>query len=232
MEGMFCYQCEQAAGGSGCTKVGVCGKTPETAALQDLIVYGLKGMAFWANLARQKGAVDRDLDVHMIEGLFTTVTNVDFDPANLVNVAQKTVQMRDKAKALFEKANGGPFQGTVPEAAGNWQMPADQEGAVQLGLRHGVKEPGIDPDVKSAKDILLYGCKGMAAYADHAHILGKDDDAIYGFLHKALAAMLDESLGLMDYVNLSMECGQTNITCMGLLNSAHKEHYQAPRRPR
>ena len=228
MEGMFCYQCEQAAGGSGCTKVGVCGKTPETAALQDLIVYGLKGMAFWANLARQKGAVDRDLDVHMIEGLFTTVTNVDFDPANLVNVAQKTVQMRDKAKALFEKANGGPFQGTVPEAAGNWQMPADQEGAVQLGLRHGVKEPGIDPDVKSAKDILLYGCKGMAAYADHAHILGKDDDAIYGFLHKALAAMLDESLGLMDYVNLSMECGQTNITCMGLLNSAHKEHYQAP----
>ncbi len=228
MEEMFCYQCEQAAQGTGCTKVGVCGKQPDVAALQDLIVWGLKGMAFWAHKAREKGAVDSGVDVHMIEALFSTVTNVDFSPENLAKVAQKTVQMRDKAKALFEKANGGPFTGEVPEAAGAWKLPAGLGDMVKLGRQHGVKDPSIDPDVKSAQDILLYGCKGMAAYADHAHILGKDDKEIYGFIHKALAAMLDKGLGLMDFVNLSMECGQTNIKCMGLLNAAHIERFQAP----
>ncbi|MEJ2698364.1 MAG: hydroxylamine reductase, partial [Desulfuromonadales bacterium] len=123
MEEMFCYQCEKAAGGTGCTKVGVCGKTPEAAAIQDLIVWGLKGMGFWADMARQKGAVDRDIDVHMIEAMFSTVTNVDFDPNTLTAVAQKTAQMRDRAQQVFETANGGPFQGDVPEAARAWTAP-------------------------------------------------------------------------------------------------------------
>ncbi|NIQ98149.1 MAG: hydroxylamine reductase [Desulfuromonadales bacterium] len=225
---MFCYQCEQAAQGTGCTKIGVCGKTPEAAALQDLIVWGLKGMAFWAHMAREKGEIDRDIDVHMIEALFSTVTNVDFDPENLSKVAAKTVDMRDRAKALFEKANGGPYSGDVPEAAQDWQLPGSIDQMVQLGRQHGVKDPSIDPDVKSAQDILLYGCKGMSAYADHAHILGRDDDEIYGFLHKAMAAMLDKNLGLMDFVNLSMECGKMNIQCTGLLNEAHTDAYQHP----
>ncbi|WP_221252449.1 hydroxylamine reductase [Desulfuromonas versatilis] len=225
---MFCFQCEQAAGGTGCTKIGVCGKQPDVAALQDLIVFGLKGVAFWAHKAREKGAIDRDIDVHMIEALFTTVTNVDFDPASCAKVAQKTVQMRDKARALFEKANGGPFKGDVPAAAGDWKLPAGQAEMVALGRKHGVKAFHSDPDVNSVQNILLYGCKGMAAYADHAHILGKDDPKIYGFIHKALASMLDAKLGLMDFVGLCMECGKTNIDCMGLLNKAHIEKYQAP----
>ena len=228
MEEMFCYQCEQAAGGTGCTKIGVCGKTPEVAALQNLIVYGLQGMAFWAHQARAKGAVDPAIDLHLIEALFTTVTNVDFDPASCAAVAQKTVQMRDAARALFEKANGGPFSGEVPAAAGNWTLPAGREAQVALGKEKGVKTYNSDPDVNSVQNILLYGCKGMAAYADHAHILGKDDPAIYAFLHKALAAIAESKGGLMDFVSLCMECGKTNIDCMGLLSSAHKEHYQTP----
>ncbi len=228
MEEMFCYQCEQAAGGTGCTKIGVCGKTPEVAALQNLIVYGLQGMAFWANQARAKGAVDPAIDLHLIEALFTTVTNVDFDPDSCAAVAQKTVKMRDVARALFEKANGGPFAGKVPEAAGNWALPAVREEQVALGKAKGVKTYNSDPDVNSVQNILLYGCKGMAAYADHAHILGKDDPAIYAFIHKALAAIAENQGGLMDFVGLCMECGKTNIDCMGLLNSAHKEHYQTP----
>lgn len=228
MEEMFCFQCEQAAGGTGCTKIGVCGKTPEVAALQDLIVYGLKGMAFWAHKLREQRTIDRDIDVHMIEALFTTVTNVDFDPESCAEVAHKTVKMRDVAKTLFEEANGGPYTGEVPEAAGDWTLPATVEEMVKLGRKHGVRNFSSDPDIISVQNILLYGCKGMAAYADHAHILGKDDANIYGFFHKALASMLDPKLGLMDFVTLCMECGKTNIDCMGLLNKAHIENYQSP----
>ena len=228
MEEMFCFQCEQAAGGTGCTKVGVCGKQPDVAALQDLIVWSLQGMAFWANKAREKGAIDRDVDVHMVEALFSTVTNVDFDAGSLAQVAQKTVRMRDQARTLFEQANGGPLQGEPPAAAGNWSLPANLAEMVKLGRDHGVKTFNSDPDINSVQNILLYGCKGMAAYADHAHILGSDDDEIYGFLHKALAAIAESTSGLMDYVNLCMECGQTNIKCMGLLNKAHTDHYQHP----
>jgi len=228
MEEMFCYQCEQAAGGTGCTKIGVCGKTPEAAAIQDLIVWGLKGMGFWADQARQKGAVDRDIDVHMIEALFSTVTNVDFDPETLTKVAQKTALMRDRAQQLFEKASGGPFPGEVPEAARPWAPPATAAQAEAEGRKHPVKDPAIDPDVHSVQQILIYGCKGMSAYADHAHILGRDDDEIYGFLHKAMAATLDRSKGLMDFVGLAMECGKMNIKCTGLLNEAHCQRFQPP----
>ncbi len=227
MEETFCYQCEQTASGTGCTKIGVCGKTPEVVALQDLIIYGLKGMAYWAQLARYAGKNDPTIDLHMLEALFTTVTNVDFDPDNLVKATQKTVKMRDQARLLFEQTSGtSPVQ--IPDAARNWQLPESPEAILKLARLHGVKELGVDLDVKSAKDILLYGCKGMAAYADHAHILGSDNGEIYAFMHKALASMLDERLDLMDYVNLSMECGQMNIKCMELLNEAHKQHYQAP----
>ena len=228
MEAMFCYQCEQAAQGTGCTQIGVCGKPPDVAALQDLIVWGLKGVAFWANMAREKGAIDRDVDVHMVEALFSTVTNVDFDPDNLAGVAEKTVAMRDRAMAMYEKAAGGPYDAAIPEAAQKWQLAASIEKMVKQGRQHGVKEADKDPDIKSVQDLLLYGCKGMSAYADHAHILGSDDDAIYGFIHKALAAILDDNLGLMDYVNLAMECGQMNIQCTGLLDKAHTDHYQNP----
>ena len=228
MEEMFCYQCEQAAGGTGCTKMGVCGKNPEGGASQDLIVWGLKGMAFWADQARQKGAADRDLDVHMIEAMFSTVTNVDFDPESLTRVAQKTSKMRDRAQQLFEKANGGPFAGEVPAAAKPWSPPATAAQAEAEGRKHPVKDPSIDPDVHSVQQILIYGCKGMSAYADHAHILGRDDEEIYGFLHKAMAATIDRSKGLMDFVGLAMECGKMNIKCTGLLNAAHTDRFQAP----
>jgi len=228
MEDMFCYQCEQAAGGTGCTKVGVCGKQPDAAALQDLIVYGLKGMAFWAHLARQKGAKDPEVDLHMVEDLFSTVTNVDFDPESLAEVAGKTVAMRNRAHEMYEKANGAAFQGSMPEAAKKWEANSTLEGLVSQGRQHGVKDPSIDPDVHSVQQMLIYGCKGMAAYCDHAHILGYEGDEIYAFLHKAMAATLDKNLGLMDFVGLCMECGETNLKCTGLLNRAHTDHYGHP----
>jgi hydroxylamine reductase len=227
MEEMFCYQCEQAAGGTGCTKIGVCGKTPEAAALQDLIVHLVKGVSFWAHQARQRGAVDPEVNVFTVEALFSTVTNVDFDPESLARVARQCAAMRERAQRLCEQA-GGSFAGEVPAAARPWTPPPTVAAMVEEGRRHPVRTPAIDPDVHSVQQIVLYGCKGMSAYADHAHILGRDDDAIYAFIHKALAATLDPKLGLMDFVGLAMECGKVNIECTGLLNQAHCERYGQP----
>nr|WP_305041435.1 hydroxylamine reductase [Geoalkalibacter sp.] len=225
---MFCYQCEQAAQGTGCTKVGVCGKQPDVAALQDLLVHSLKGVAFWGDLARQKGAKDAKIDRFMIEGLFTTVTNVDFDAEEVAKFVRQSVEMRRQAQTLFEKANGAPYAGAVPEAASDWQPAATTAELVRQGERHGVQDPSIDADVKSVQEILIYGIKGYAAYADHAYILGYQDDAIYAFTHKALAATLDKSLGLMDFVGLAMECGKINLITMELLNKAHTDTYGHP----
>ncbi|MDW7756712.1 MAG: hydroxylamine reductase [Desulfuromonadales bacterium] len=219
---MFCYQCEQTANGTGCTKIGVCGKQPDVAALQDLLVYGLKGVAFYANEARKAGKKDAEVDRFMLEGLFTTVTNVDFDAEVIVKILKKCAQMRDKAKAL-----AGPVAGNVPEAA-QWQPAADTAGLVEQGEAHGVMSNGVDPDVKSVQEILIYGMKGYAAYADHALILGRESDEIYAFTHKALAATLDKSLGLMDFVTLALECGRINLVTMELLNKAHTDAYGHP----
>jgi hydroxylamine reductase len=223
-ENMFCYQCEQAAQGTGCTKIGVCGKQPDVAALQDLLIYGLKGVAFWADLARAKGAKDQTIDRFMLDGLFTTVTNVDFDAETIENLVRRCAEVKDQAKALFEKANGGPFAGVVPAPAA-WRPAAD---LVKQGEEHGVKEDGIDPDVKSVQEIIIYGIKGYAAYAHHALMLEREADEIYAFTHKALAATLDRSLGLMDFVGLAMECGRINLVTMELLNKAHTDQYGHP----
>ena len=221
MSDMFCFQCEQAANG-GCTKIGVCGKQPDVAALQDLLVYGLKGVAFWANEARKAGKKDVEVDRFMIEGLFTTVTNVDFDAEAIAKILCKCGTMLNKAKAL-----AGSVSGAIPEAA-QWQPAATTAALVAQGAAHGVKSDPIDPDVKSVQEIVVYGIKGYAAYADHALILGRESDEIYAFTHKALAATLDKSLGLMDFVTLAMECGRINLVTMELLNKAHTDTYGHP----
>ncbi len=226
MSNMFCYQCEQAANG-GCTKIGVCGKQPDVAALQDLLVYAMKGIAFWADKAREKGAKDAEIDRFMLDGLFTTVTNVDFSAEEVAKLVRQGAGLRDKAQALYEKANGGASQGNVPEAAKPFTAGTTAE-LVALGEKHGVKDDSIDPDVKSVQEILIYGMKGYAAYAHHALVIGLDNDEIYDFTHKALAATLDKSLGLMDFVGLAMECGKINLTTMELLDKANTDKYGHP----
>jgi hydroxylamine reductase len=220
---MFCYQCEQAAKGTGCTVIGVCGKQPEVAALQDLLVFTLKGIAFWADQARNQGKKDQEIDRFMIDGLFTTVTNVDFDATAVSKFIVEGVRLRDKARQL-----AGPYNGNVPAAAQAWILPGSIDEQVKLGELHGIKDYAVDPDVHSVREIIIYGLKGYAAYADHARILGKESDEIYAFTHKALAAQLDDNLGLMEYVGLAMETGRINYVTMQLLNQAHVEAYGHP----
>jgi hydroxylamine reductase len=226
---MFCHQCEQAAKGIGCDVSGVCGKNPEVAALQDNLLYGLKGLAFFASKARNLDAKDPAIDKFLVEGLFATVTNVDFDPARLTALIKQCFEIKEKAKDLYESAfkekNGllvAPEFSTGPAA---WK-PADD--FVKQGEQYGIKAIHEDTDIRSAIEILTYGLKGMAAYADHARILGREDEEVNAFFPKALAATADKSLGLMDYVGLSMECGRVNLKVMGLLNEGHVEHYGHP----
>ncbi|TYP00116.1 hydroxylamine reductase [Geothermobacter ehrlichii] len=225
---MFCYQCETAAKGIGCDKVGVCGKQPTTSDLQDLLVHALKGIGFWADLAREKGASDNAIDRFVIEALFTTVTNVDFDDDSVAKVIAEAVGYREQARALFEKANGGAYTGQIPEAAQNWEFPADRAAQLALAQLHGVKDPNVDADIQSIRSTILFGVKGYAAYADHAIILERESDEIYAFTHKALSKLLDDSLGLMDYVELALETGRINLLAMELLNKAHTDRYGHP----
>ena len=227
---MFCNQCEQAANGVGCNISGVCGKKPDVAALQDLLLYSLKGIALYAAKAREHDARDAAIDRFVVEGLFTTVTNVDFDAGHIEKIIRKSIIVRDQAKTLYEQAclakGAAPAAVTAPHAS--WAPAADQAGLVRQGEEHGLSTLHVNDDIRSVIEILLLGLKGMAAYMDHALILGKSDEEVLAFFHKALAATTDANLGLMDFVGLSMECGKHNITTMGILNAGHVENYGHP----
>jgi hydroxylamine reductase len=232
MKEMFCYQCEQTANCTGCTKFGVCGKDPETAALQDLLIYGLEGLSQYAHRARQLGAADHDLDLFAVKVLFTTVTNVNFDPQRLADLVKELAFKRDKAKALYETASEKK-QGKKPEVLEGpaaWQPAADYAGLLQQG-----REAGIDkaiekfgPDVAGLMQLIVYGLKGTAAYAEHSQILGQEDDAVYAFFHEALAFLAQDKFELNDLVALALRVGEVNLRVMELLDTANTGTYGHP----
>ena len=228
--GMFCNQCEQAANGVGCNISGVCGKKPDVAALQDLLLYALKGIALYATKARELGAKDDAIDLFVVEGLFTTVTNVDFSSDHIEKAVRRAVDIRAKAKALYEQACAakGVAPAAVTAGQATWTPAQDQAGLVRQGEEHGITSLHVNEDIRSVIEILTYGLKGMAAYMDHALILGRSDEEVLAFFHRALAATTDTTLGLMDFVGLCMECGKHNITTMGILNAGHVETYGHP----
>ncbi len=224
---MFCYQCEQTAKGEGCTKVGVCGKQPDAAAMQDLLVLALVGLAQPAVEARSLGiTVDREIGVFTSEALFSTLTNVNFDPARFVPFLKKAVEYREQLAAKV-KARGG--KAAYPGEASAFRPAGTIPELVAQGEKAGVKSyPGANADVVSLKHTFLFGMKGIAAYADHAQILGQEDDAVYAFLHKGLAALADESLDLSACLGLVLECGKTNLRAMELLDAGNTGRYGHP----
>ncbi len=190
---MFCYQCEQAAKGVGCTVQGVCGKNPEVAALQDLLIYSLQGLSQVAVAGRQVGVSDREVNVFTVKAAFATLTNVDFDPQRFVQLIQQGVQLRDGLKAKVKAAGG---KADFPAGPASFTPGADQAAMLQQAEAVGLKSyPAADPDVLSLKHTLLFGIKGVAAYADHAEILGQEDDKVYAFVHEGLAATAGQGPG-------------------------------------
>ncbi|OIN96786.1 MAG: hydroxylamine reductase [Deltaproteobacteria bacterium CG1_02_45_11] len=223
---MFCYQCEQTAKGEGCTKIGVCGKQPEVAALQDLLVYALKGLSLYATEGRKVGVNDREVNVFTCEAVFATLTNVDFDPERFVHLLNRCVELRKSLKGKVAAAGG---KVDFAHAAATLKLESALDGLVKQGEAVGIKsEPDIDPDIHSLKWILTYGIKGVAAYADHAQILGQADDKVYEFVHKGLAATLNNDLSLDEWVGLVLKCGEINLRAMELLDAANTGKYGHP----
>ncbi|MDD5686617.1 MAG: hydroxylamine reductase [Elusimicrobia bacterium] len=229
---MFCRQCEQTAGGKGCTIQGVCGKTSDTAILQDLLLHSLKGIGVYGKMADELKAEDAEVDKFIVEGLFTTVTNVNFNPEQLQKIILKSYDIKEKIKKLFlgayKKKYKKTFSGRLPEAA-EWSPENSINGLVEQGKKVGVlSNPGLNEDIRSLREILLYGLKGMAAYADHAIILGSSNKAINIFFHKGLAALVDDSLSSNDLIELIMEFGKVNLSCLEMLDKAHTEYFGNP----
>lgn len=222
---MFCYQCEQTAKGEGCTKSGVCGKQPDVAALQDLLVHTLAELSHCAVQGRKVGVVDHDMNVFTVKALFATLTNVDFDPERFVELINKCVTLRDTLKEKVVAAGG-----KVDFPGGSSIKPektieglAKQGEAVSLDAK-----PGADPDIRSLKHTLLFGIKGVAAYADHAQILGQEDQKVYDFIYDALNALLTANMPLGDWLALVLKCGEINLRAMELLDAANTGAYGHP----
>ena len=224
---MFCYQCEQTAKGTGCTVQGVCGKDPEAAALQDLLIHADEGIGWYAHRAAEGGAHDSEVDTFVVQSLFSTITNVDFDSGRLEKLVYRAAEIKEKARALLE-SSGGSVPDEIPAAA-KWEPADSREGLLKQAKKVGLMaDPKKNEDLRSLENLLLFGIKGVSAYADHAHILGKDSDDIYGFIHKALSALAEGNLGADALVALNMECGKINIATMELLSQAHREHFGVP----
>jgi hydroxylamine reductase len=223
---MFCYQCEQTAKGEGCTVVGVCGKQPGVAALHDLLIHSLKGLSLYAVEGRKVGVIDREVNVFTAEALFSTVTNVNFDPQRFVALINRSVELREQLKGKV-KAAGDKVD--FKEDAATFNPDSTLEGLVKQGEKVGLKsDPAIDPDILSLQHTLLFGLKGIAAYLDHAQILGQEDDAVYAFIHEALAAMLRKDLKLNDWLELVLKGGAASVRAMELLDAANTGTYGHP----
>jgi hydroxylamine reductase len=222
---MFCYQCEQTAG-SACTKYGVCGKSPDVAVLQDLLIYITKGVSYVAVEGKKYGVTPPSLSRFIAEAVFSTLTNVNFDADRLVNLINDAVERREKLKKKIALA-GGPID--YSEAAACIIPAATTEDMIKQGAEVGVMmNPDLNPDIRSLQEILVYGLKGVAAYVDHAAILGQEDETVYEFIYEALAATLDPTKSADEMVGLVLKCGEVNLRAMELLDAGNTGKYGHP----
>lgn len=223
---MFCYQCEQTAKGEGCTKVGVCGKQPDVAALQDLLVYTLCELSLYAVEGRKMGITDKEINVFTVEALFGTLTNVDFDPDRLAKLIKRSVALRDVLKVKIKEA-GGKVDDI--ERLTDFKPETTIDGLVRQGESKALTtDRDGKVDIRSLQHTLLFGVKGIAAYAYHAQLLGQEDDVVYAFIHEALSALLRDGLELNEWLSMVLKCGEINLKVMELLDAANTGAYGHP----
>ncbi len=219
---MFCFQCQEAAKGTGCTVRGVCGKTDEVSNLQDLLMHTLKGIAVYSSALREAGQVNLP-DRFMVEGMFVTITNANFDAKAITARITEGLKIRNSLKA---RAEGLGLQVAFADTdAASWQ--ADEPMYELIAPKVGVLTT-TNEDIRSLRELLIYGLKGMAAYTEHAHNLGFADDAIFAFLEKGLVATLNPGLGAGELTALVLECGKFGVSAMALLDKANTTRYGNP----
>ncbi len=216
---MFCYQCQETAGCKGCTVVGVCGKQPDVAAMQDLLVWVTKGICAVTTRLREEGRAVADEVNHLVtENLFTTITNANFDKAAIEKRIEKTLEMKT---ALWEQLER---RDNLPEAAGWTGEPSEFiKKASEAGVLIGQNE-----DIISLRSLITYGLKGLSAYTRHANVLLQEDREADAFLQRALAATLDDGLSVDDLIHLTLETGEYGVRGMALLDRANTETYGNP----
>lgn len=227
---MFCYQCEQTSQGEGCQVVGVCGKDENTATLQDLLIHVVKGISQYAHRARQLGAADAGVDAFTIEAIFATLTNVNFDEDRVADLVYRAVDIRDAAKALYASsaAKAGVTAETLRGPAGfepakgrDALLAQGREQLIPAAFLSGSKE------TKNLEELVIYGIKGVAAYAYHAIALGSSAPASYAIIHEILSA-LTESPSVEELLGLAMKVGELNYAVLEQLDKAHVETFGAP----
>ncbi len=227
---MFCFQCQETAQNVGCRIRGVCGKTEDVANLQDLLIDILKGISVYSQRSNELGVEnDNRVDRFILDGLFATITNGNFDAKRFENLITEALEIRDELKSTFEEAyknkHNKEFSEELPEEA-SWYSD-DIKQFYEKGVEVGVLTTE-DQDIRSLRELLIYGIKGIAAYADHAFVLEHEDQEISSFVKKGLAATTDDSLSVDDLVGLVMECGDIAVKTMALLDEANTDTYGHP----
>jgi len=222
---MYCNQCEQTAKGVACTTIGVCGKTEGVAGLEDLLTHAVQGLCIVADAGRKVNVIDNAIDIFVCESIFSCLTNVDFDPARFEDLIYKTVQLRDELRTKVEAA-GGVIDS---KAAALTFTPADTLAGLeeQGAALNFINTLDANEDLQSLKQITMYGLRGLAAYAEHAAILGQEDDEVYAFIHHAMAVLTTE-MELGDLVALALKTGEVNIKAMELLDAGNTGNYGHP----
>lgn len=223
MEKMFCYQCQETAKGTGCTVRGVCGKTPDVANLQDLLLFVLKGIAHYRVQLRALNAVDHTADRFILDGLFMTITNANFDKQRFIDKIKAAIELREQLKQTF-LAKGGKIENITFEGA-HWTASTPEEMEAKAGSI-GVLSTENE-DIRSLRELLTYGMKGMAAYTEHAHNLGHENPSIYEFIDRGLVATTIP-LSADQLVQLVLECGKNGVDAMALLDKANTDTYGNP----
>jgi hydroxylamine reductase len=227
---MFCYQCEQTSQGKGCQVVGVCGKDENTATLQDLLIYALKGVSQYAHRARQLGAVDAEIDAFTIKAIFATLTNVDFDEDNVADLVYQAAAVRDKARKLYEEAAAKAGMVVQPlSGPAAWQPAASREVLLAQGREQLISAAFLTEgkEIRNLEDLVVYGLKGVAAYAYHALMLGSSTPENYGTIYEILAA-LTERHTQDELLALALKVGELNYSVMEQLDRAHTAAFGAP----
>lgn len=219
---MFCYQCEQTVGGKGCTKRGVCGKTPEIANLQDLLIYQLKGISCYAKEILDKGGdIDQEVVKFVENGLFTTLTNVNFDPEVHINLLKKSQKIKEKLRKIAPK-------GEYPEHA-TYNLSESKDEMLKDAIKAGIMyDDSLDQDIRSLRSTILYGLKGIAAYGHQARFINFIDKEVDNFYFKALEATTNDKLSLEELIELTMKTGNIAIAVMKLLDDANTNKYKNP----
>lgn len=219
---MFCYQCEQTAGGKGCTKLGVCGKTPEVAGLQDLLIYQLKGISCCQKVLMDRGEKPAEDIVRFVESvLFTTLTNVNFDAAVHVELLLQSQQIKEQLRQAVDEA---------PEAAQvSYNLPETQAKMLQDAPMAGIMyDRDLDPDIRSLRQTILYGLKGISAYGHQARELGFHSEQVDAFYFLSLEAITDDTLSVEELIRWTMRTGEIALEVMKVLDDANTQTYENP----